>query len=67
MHSNLTLGFMYWLSEVGEDGMFRPVLGQGLEYQIRAVKKTVTTNAKGREGRGFDRNVIIMLSVQCGI
>ena len=34
---------------------------------LRAVENTVTTDAKGREGGGFDRNVITTLSLQCGI
>ena len=37
-------------SEVEKDGMFEPVLEQGLEYQISAVENTVTTDAKDREG-----------------
>ena len=45
-----------WLSKVGEDEMFGPVLGPGLdlEHQNRVVENTVTTDANGREGRGFD-------------
>ena len=41
---------MHRLSKVGGDEMFEPVLGQGLEYQIRVVENTITTDAKGREG-----------------
>ena len=40
-------------SEVEEDGMFEPVLEQGLEYQISFVENTVKTDAKGREGGGL--------------
>ena len=58
---------MHRLSEVGEDGMFGPALEPGQEYQIRVVENTVTTDAKGREGEVFDRNVIMTLSMQCGI
>ena len=43
---------MHRLSEIGEDGTFGPVLGPGLEYQIRVAEYTVTTDAKCREGRG---------------
>ena len=62
LHSSLGTG-----SEVEEDGMFEPVLRQGLKYQISVVENTVTTDAKGREGGDFDRNVIMTLSVQCKI
>ena len=58
---------MHRLSEVSEDGMFGHVLGPGLEYQIKVVENTVTTDAKGREGGDFGRVVIMTLSVQCGI
>ena len=41
---------MHRFSEVGEDGMFGPVLGPGLEYQIRVVENTVTTDVRaGKE------------------
>ena len=40
---------------------------QGPEYQIRVVEDTVTTDAKSREGEGFDDSVMMMLCVQCGI
>ena len=43
---------MHRLSEIGEDGTFEPVLGPGLEYQIRVAENTVTTDTKCREGRG---------------
>ena len=38
------------LSQVREDGMFRPVLGPGigLENQIRVMENTDTAGAKGR-------------------
>ena len=51
---------------IGEDEMFGPVLGSGIEYQIRVVENPVMTDTKGREGKGFDHN-IMMLSVQRGI
>ena len=44
---------MHWLSEVGEDEIFRPVLGSGPEYQIsRAVENIVMTEMlrAGRDG-----------------
>ena len=56
---------MHRLLEVGKDGMFGPVLGPGRGCHIRVVENTATTDAKGREGEGSDRNIIMMLSVQC--
>ena len=58
---------MHRLSEVGEDGMFGPVLEPRLEYQIKVFEKVITTDAKGREGGGFDCNMIMTLSLQFGI
>ena len=48
-------------------GYLGSTLRPGLEYQIRVVENTVTTDAKGREGGGFDHNIIMMLNMQCGI
>ena len=69
MHLKLAFGNSYiaQLLDVGEDGMFRPVLGQGLEYQIGAVKNTVTTDTEGRKGGDFSRNIITILSMHCVI
>ena len=58
LHNSLGTG-----SEVEEDGMFEPVLEQGLEYQISVVSRL--TLRAGREG--FDCNIIMTLSVLCRI
>ena len=39
---------------VEEVGMSGPVLGPGLEYQIRVMENTVTTDTKCMKERGFD-------------
>ena len=56
--SNALKALRSTLSEAEQDRMFKPVHRPGLEYQIMVLENTVTTDARGREAAGFDRNVI---------